>query len=906
MWNYCSGASCWIMHIARLLCASPKVYSCKLLGREPAWSQLRLASHTTVHHRTKTPRKFLHMVVRRPRAGAIVCFWCDVQLSSFLPLRRRLPPFAAPNVQRRNVQHGSAARAQSPSFRAAALSRGPKSPRHIHSSSASTEPRAVDEPQDDAAAANTDSPDSAAADEPAEQSTVEAQPEGTSWASLLDEVGEPTEEDIFGYIDEIRPPHDTILAKSDFDKRAVALAEGFTTSQLVAYISKNIKEVVMPTEYGWEVRRQPWVPVVEDTASGGGKAKKAGLDVTPNVLLKGYVNRSMTAKEKAVVQLMRSCWGVSLREKMEALGEIRVAVRTAEFALLKDGAQTWLRDISDRFLKNVGALPATQVEDNTPGGKKAPPHPRIELLPQQQVLRVVTPASVALTVIAEIDKILSRTVTKRVPLAALPELKAAMPSEVLEALGALTGSYVRLSEPEGEHGADAEGQTVPGDGSDTDLLTSWIMPTGQNPSLEDTGDVVFRTLLDTFGPWRAAQAKSAVDLSHTTEKDKLVLEMDDRNQGSWRWTRREGMWARLFGAAFSNPRSTHTGGSVPAKETLPYPVQWPVQSQESPEHAVQTSTVATFGRVLYRKPDGTKAPLVASESFSPASLSGAEHVFSPKVPPIVGLDHAPDVDSATGAPVPPRISTSVHLRFVPDPAAADARQARPLGAVVDIVPSQAFSLGRAVLRELHAVVQTHTCDVLFPAQPVDARITQTRFVPLLAAGPSADKPGPVATDPDWRTWQSDTGPLIEFLRDSHVSHGAVAGEPVLNTPAWLRNLRLPVTALWPADSHKKSTSRANVVKGQETTAPIDYLLAGLEVRRTVATALEGWTLAMTSVNTVQGGSRWMEMSLEAVPFAAGGLADVLASNHSRSAFREAVGLVVRGERVLWTLPHGRI
>ncbi|KJR89724.1 uncharacterized protein SPSK_05964 [Sporothrix schenckii 1099-18] len=835
------------------------------------------------------------MVAGRPHLSGIMCLQCEFRLFH-TTTQRRLPRFVAPTVfvhgQRPVITWN-----RRPEVPANHLPRN--APAYFHSG------RELYQSQQHS---DADIPltNGNIADEPLDEQITDADAEQI-WNSLLEEEGEPTETEVFSYIDELRPADETILSESAFSKSARELAEGFTVAQLLAYIRKYRKPTTQPTVYPWEVRRRPWVPdVYGDEAVVDSKIKAIGPG--SSLLLKGYIQTSMTNKERVVVQLMRECWGVSKREVMEAPGRLDVTVQELEFALLTAGAQTWLRDISTAYSTITTTTATTSRSSSRSHSRSQTRHHRhIELLPGRQKLRIFAPASTADAILAEIHGMLCQATTKRFPLADVARQDAVITPAVLRAVGALTGSWVRLLR--NEQAKDDSGT------SSSEVLVSWVAAADRNIDLEDTGDLVYRLLLRAFGPTSlpAAHATSVLDYTPLKRsKARFLAETDESSRETWPWEQRQGKWARLIepaplDASTARQRAAQTT-TTPSEDALPMAFTGltasTIDNQPNPQwyQASRTSTVATFGRVLHAQSmhhAGLLFGVEGATSDVAPPLPDLARILSPTVPPLLGLsslaDRGPapatEEDTAAAPPSLATTSTTITLRFLPDPKTALAGRAPLLEVFLDAVPGQ-----QPVFSQLHVVTATNTSDVLFPTQPVDVRITQKQFFAL----PGAD----MLPTADAESNNTGLEPLVRFLDKSQLQlDGGQPGAAVLATPLCLEGLPLPADVLLPADVSNTGGAQQH---GQVT---VDYVFAGLEVRRRVATAFEGWTAALTSVEAGRGDGRWTELNLEAIPASSvSGLpsAGDASFDASKASFRQAVGHMVHGDRVQWLMRHRQV
>jgi hypothetical protein len=217
------------------------------------------------------------------------------------------------------------------------------------------------------------------------------------------------------------------------------------------------------------------------------------------------------------------------------------------------------------------------------------------------------------------------------------------------------------------------------------------------------------------------------------------------------------------------------------------------------------------------------------------------------------------------------------MRFIPAPE-QDAR-------VLSAAPALELRLDAnvpeiTVISSLRAITDTHTGDVLLPSLPVDVRFLQSRYFELY--GRAADSR---------LAW-----PVADFLEKSHLR----PDEGNLLTPARVEKLLLP-RRFFASSSEIRASE--NGEKGVDN-APdsrdliaVDYIFAGLEVRRAVATDFEGWRLVYTSIEAGQGGGRRAELALEAVPAERDG--EVTPATHKALHFVEAVSKLSRGVDFKW-------
>ncbi|EPE05545.1 hypothetical protein F503_02284 [Ophiostoma piceae UAMH 11346] len=744
------------------------------------------------------------------------------------------------------------------------------------------------------------------------------------WTSLLGDEGEPTEDDVFGYIDELQPTDERILPQSVYKNIAHSLSEGFTTSQLVSYVRKKRKPTTARPVYPWEKKRRPWVPDApgQNTyhalygkknspgeASGNRivtDAKVKAIGPGSALLLQGYINSSMTNKDKVIAQLMRECWGVSISEVMEAPGKLLVEVREVEFALLEGGAQSWLRDISTAF-STVTTTTATGSKSSSRSTSKGQTrhNRRIELYAGRRTVRISAPASVADAMMAEINRVLKSVTTKRFSLEDIARPGVVISEDALKAVGALTGSWVRHSTGRAS-ALDADGDRKQ---DKAEVVVSWVTPkatAASTTAVEDTGDVVYRLLLHTFGPSAVVAAPNVEESAMPTssgnslyldhrplKKSKgrfLVCEANSSFRAKLGWHDRLGKWARwiepMLRAQVMEAERYAKLKVVPGVWSLPFDFTLgaaPSTRDAKWHDTIQSSTVSALGRVLHEQDHDAKTPVYGVGGTVPPEepalrVPDVRRAFLAVTPPLLGLklDGAEDSEVAS--------STTIVLRFLPGTKASSGSNAPPIELTLD-----ASTEGeQPVLTSLRVISAFSVCDTLFPTQMVDARTTQKRFYELpgadiLASATDAAEANPLA-------------PLLTFLQQSNID--LRDSSKFITTPLHLHKLGLPRAVLG---------DRANGDAGdQDETVYVDYLFSGAEVRRRVATPFQGWTLSLTNVQTGLGQARWTELGLEAVPAGTAAAQGAAADVHSKESFRNAVGDLVHGDAIQWRMPVGEV
>lgn len=146
-------------------------------------------------------------------------------------------------------------------------------------------------------------------------------------ASLL--PGEAADSESAVHIHELMPTYTRVITGKEFTALKRTLMEGFTASQLHAYVSewhsvqRLLAEQSASVELPWILERQPWRPHVEDTTQ----------NIEPQLC--GYVTQGTPPKEKLAIRLMRECWDLSSLDVLDQHdGELGVRLRDIEASLL--------------------------------------------------------------------------------------------------------------------------------------------------------------------------------------------------------------------------------------------------------------------------------------------------------------------------------------------------------------------------------------------------------------------------------------------------------------------------------------------------------------------------------------------------------------------------------------------
>lgn len=353
--------------------------------------------------------------------------------------------------------------------------------------------------------------------------------------------------------------------------------------------------------------------------------------------------------------------------------------------------------------------------------------------------------------------------------------------------------------------------------------------------------------------------------------------IESYNKEKWSWKDRTRQWARWVTptAATAGEQATNQlvvaiptvfgsgielgSTAVPSDEPSVSPAGWPT--------ALQRSTSAIFGHILHQYP-----PQNSSQGVDLTQPS----IISPVIPPLSALA----LPQAAKPPTPS--SSTILMRFLPDPSQDPSvvSAAPPLELRLEASDTEISSISslRAIVTA-PATAATH--DILLPSSTVDVRLRQAVFHELAGDALSSD---PLHAD----------HPILAFLDASDLR--PAAGRLV--TPARLPGVAVPLVSS-PHDAASTTT----------TDGVVDYLFAGLEMRRAVATNYEGWSLMYTDVEAGQGGGRRAELSLEAVPSPSTEEAEARSDDHGAeervekvldaASYLEVVARIAAGREFKW-------
>jgi hypothetical protein len=329
--------------------------------------------------------------------------------------------------------------------------------------------------------------------------------------------------------------------------------------------------------------------------------------------------------------------------------------------------------------------------------------------------------------------------------------------------------------------------------------TRWVSPTAKDAKSED----------NTFQPSQDYEKPG---------KSQLPISTDSESRGGPGNINPE----YVSGASIEEPANNHEQKPELRRAHVAF---W------SDEISVQSS--ALMGSILYNEPE-----LSSSTEGSQKSPLFADSVrsFSTAVPGISRVLTTAALASST------KPAESIIMRFLPNPFSSSFDQNSPIGsAALSAFPpiEMRFSIDPTTkvmgLNFIRAVLSTENSDLMLPDSPMDIRFQQKTTSRLYC------------------THRSLPQGIAKFLNCSNLSLDFSQGG--LNTPP---SLKIPIAAhLCPPNafellgSDKKDTGMQDV----------DYLFAGLEIRKTVAMEFEGWRLLYTSVEAGKAGGRRGELRL---------------------------------------------
>lgn len=249
----------------------------------------------------------------------------------------------------------------------------------------------------------------------------------------------------------------------------------------------------------------------------------------------------------------------------------------------------------------------------------------------------------------------------------------------------------------------------------------------------------------------------------------------------------------------------------------------------SDELSVQSS--ALMGSVLYNQP---QLPSTKASQGKPL-FADAIRSFSTAVP---GISRILTTSLASST----KPAESLIMRFLPNPFSHLSAKKSPIGsAVLSAFPpiEMRFAVDPTTkvtgLNFIRAILSTENSDLMLPDSPMDIRFQQKTTSRLYCTHRSLP-PG-----------------IADFLNKSNLSldfsHGGLITPPLL---------KIPIAA------HLCSPGAFELLgldKEHGEMQEVEYLFAGLEIRKTISMEFEGWRLLYTSVEAGKAGGRRSELRL---------------------------------------------
>ncbi|RKU45400.1 hypothetical protein DL546_004959 [Coniochaeta pulveracea] len=436
---------------------------------------------------------------------------------------------------------------------------------------------------------------------------------------------------------------------------------------------------------------------------------------------------------------------------------------------------------------------------------------QIELIRAQRIVRVVAPKATAEYIINEICAILDKAAIRK--LDATNISLARLEDSVLEEVGRMTHTVVQ---------ATSRGR----------IQVSWlpvVEPTKEG--LEDLGDVVHRLLRSGYGFQHHGQTTTSVFPDPHTRGGWYLIDYHSKMKMGWK--DRLADWGRW---TIATPRlGTKAVATCPAiPDTI---VSHPFETSSSPSTQAdgwlsqpQATTRAIFGHVLHKEPPAqsyhsTESKHTKQDDTLPTDQlkPDLDRTLVPIIPPLTSIA-ALTAQSKHTTPS----DTTIVMRFLPisskpSPKPSSSIPMPSLELILSSDPSTPED--DLTISSLRATTSVSTHDILLPSQPVDIRLVHTTSYTL----PGSNVPDHLPQ-------------VVSFLQASDLR----PSDGVLVTPPrFAKKLRLPARLV-----------------GTTEDLEVEYMFAGLEMRRSVSTEVDGWKLAYTSVEAGQGGGRRAELALE--------------------------------------------
>jgi hypothetical protein len=252
------------------------------------------------------------------------------------------------------------------------------------------------------------------------------------------------------------------------------------------------------------------------------------------------------------------------------------------------------------------------------------------------------------------------------------------------------------------------------------------------------------------------------------------------------------------------------------------------------QDSYQIESSALIGSVLHSHSDTIKVETMALQPrVKTAKMSRA---FSSSVPNLSRILGSKAVRGIRDKP-----HRTLIMRFQPNPFFKSAEATRPLGAeALSAFPAieMRFSIDSETnafkVRSILAIASVENSDVMLPESPSDIRFQQRSVSSLIPTQSDGEYPPGIA----------------QFLRDAtlDIQQG---------------NFDAPAKLTIPIASHLYQQQGSGPLgdADEDGTRHVEYLFTGLEVRKTVMMAYDGWRLHYTSIEAGRAGGRRGELRL---------------------------------------------
>lgn len=244
--------------------------------------------------------------------------------------------------------------------------------------------------------------------------------------------------------------------------------------------------------------------------------------------------------------------------------------------------------------------------------------------------------------------------------------------------------------------------------------------------------------------------------------------------------------------------------------------------------APYTTSHVILGQVLHEKPDAQPIEIL------PASgdvLISKYQIFSTMVPNLPVLMESM---RASNPDIEPTVTESVEMRFEPSPLAdegAKAFQAFPMIQMRFGIEEIDYSTRNLTLKDISALADFSTTDVMLPDRPVDIRFLRRKTY----RGRLRRLIGPDA-------------PVSKFLEASKLN--------------LIDGIKTPPSLKIPMDSYMCKDKKAWLPrKSDSNIMDVEYMFSGMDIKKRMRFDFNGWTLIYTDITSGKAGGRQREVRL---------------------------------------------